>query len=61
MCAGNFSGSPTQESADEPAQQRQVALAGNNGAIYVMDSYKVLNNGETVMPNYGGSAISLSM
>lgn len=39
MCAGNFTGSCTNENEKETYQQ--VALAGNNGIIYILENYKV--------------------
>jgi hypothetical protein len=40
MCAGNFTGPCTHED-EKDSCHHQVALAGNNGIIYILENYKV--------------------
>ncbi|CAO3662858.1 unnamed protein product [Umbelopsis ramanniana] len=41
MCAGYFSRSSRNTNADEPGGKQQIALAGQNGDIYIMENYKI--------------------
>lgn len=41
MCAGYFSRSSRNNYADGPGKKKQIALAGQNGDIYIMENYKV--------------------